>query len=63
MNTAAEPRPSGITAQGPWLEMYARMATIRLFEEQVNDLYRSASYRLGHALMEPARRLRGRDRA
>ena len=42
MNTTTEPRPSGSTAQGPWLEMYARMVTIRLFEEQVNDLYRSA---------------------
>ena len=30
------------TAVGPWLEMYRRMVTIRLFEEQVNDLYRSA---------------------
>jgi acetoin:2,6-dichlorophenolindophenol oxidoreductase subunit alpha len=42
VKTTAEPRPSGAPAQGPWLEMYARMVTIRLFEEQVNDLYRSA---------------------
>jgi pyruvate dehydrogenase E1 component alpha subunit len=42
VKTTVEPRPSGGTAQGPWLEMYARMVTIRLFEEQVNDLYRSA---------------------
>jgi acetoin:2,6-dichlorophenolindophenol oxidoreductase subunit alpha len=29
-------------ADGPWLEMYRQMTKIRLFEEQVNDLYRSA---------------------
>jgi pyruvate dehydrogenase E1 component alpha subunit len=27
---------------GPWLEMYRQMTKIRLFEEQVNELYRSA---------------------
>jgi pyruvate dehydrogenase E1 component alpha subunit len=27
---------------GLWLELYRRLATIRLFEEQVNELYRSA---------------------
>jgi pyruvate dehydrogenase E1 component alpha subunit len=29
-------------ADGPWLEMYRQMTKIRLFEEQVNELYRSA---------------------
>jgi pyruvate dehydrogenase E1 component alpha subunit len=29
-------------AEGPWLEMYRDMARIRLLEEHVNDLYRSA---------------------
>jgi pyruvate dehydrogenase E1 component alpha subunit len=27
---------------GPWVEMYRQMTRIRLFEEQVNDLYRGA---------------------
>jgi acetoin:2,6-dichlorophenolindophenol oxidoreductase subunit alpha len=27
---------------GPWLDMYRRMTTIRFFEEQVNELYRGA---------------------
>jgi acetoin:2,6-dichlorophenolindophenol oxidoreductase subunit alpha len=30
------------TPSGQWLEMYASMVRIRLFEEQVNDLYTSA---------------------
>jgi TPP-dependent pyruvate/acetoin dehydrogenase alpha subunit len=29
-------------SEGPWLELYARMTTIRQFEEQVNELYRGA---------------------
>jgi acetoin:2,6-dichlorophenolindophenol oxidoreductase subunit alpha len=29
-------------ADGPWLEMYGQMTKIRVFEEQVNDLYRGA---------------------
>jgi len=33
---------SGAAADGPWLELYRAMTTIRLFEEQVNDLYRGA---------------------
>jgi acetoin:2,6-dichlorophenolindophenol oxidoreductase subunit alpha len=30
------------TTDGPWLEIYRAMTRIRLFEEQVNDLYRGA---------------------
>jgi len=33
--------PEQVT-DGPWLEMYRQMTKIRLFEEQVNELYRSA---------------------
>ena len=33
--------PEQVT-DGPWLEMYRQMMKIRLFEEQVNNLYRSA---------------------
>jgi len=33
--------PEQVT-DGPWLEMYRQMTKIRLFEEHVNDLYRSA---------------------
>jgi TPP-dependent pyruvate/acetoin dehydrogenase alpha subunit len=36
-------RAGGVTAlDGPWLDMYRRMATIRVFEEHVNELYRGA---------------------
>ena len=43
MSTAADSaEPVAGALQGPWVEMYRRMATIRLFEEQVNELYRSA---------------------
>jgi len=31
-----------LLVDGPWLAMYRRMTTIRLFEEQVNELYRGA---------------------
>ena len=43
MSTAAE-RTAGdaTTTDAQWLEMYRAMTTIRLFEEQVNELYRSA---------------------
>jgi len=34
-------RPEQVT-DGPWLEMYRQMKKIRLFEEQVDNLYRSA---------------------
>ena len=33
---------SSTAVDGPWLDLYRRMTTIRLFEEQVNELYRSA---------------------
>jgi len=44
VSTAAESKAaeSGAGGGGPWLEMYRAMTTIRLFEEHVNDLYRSA---------------------
>jgi acetoin:2,6-dichlorophenolindophenol oxidoreductase subunit alpha len=42
--TTAEPhsKPDSGTGVDPWLGMYRRMMTIRLFEEQVNDLYTRA---------------------
>jgi TPP-dependent pyruvate/acetoin dehydrogenase alpha subunit len=43
MSTAAEnPSPGAVASEGPWLDMYRGMTTIRLFEEQVNELYRGA---------------------
>jgi TPP-dependent pyruvate/acetoin dehydrogenase alpha subunit len=43
VSTAAEqPSPGALTQEARWLDMYRGMATIRLFEEQVNDLYRGA---------------------
>jgi len=43
MATAVDPSPpDSQTASEPWLRMYRRMVTIRLFEEQVNDLYTRA---------------------
>ena len=43
MSTAAEqPSPGALTQDARWLDMYRGMATIRFFEEQVNDLYRGA---------------------
>jgi TPP-dependent pyruvate/acetoin dehydrogenase alpha subunit len=39
--TAQTLTPEQVT-DGPWLEMYRQMTKIRLFEEQVNELYRSA---------------------
>jgi acetoin:2,6-dichlorophenolindophenol oxidoreductase subunit alpha len=43
MSTAAKHPSSGaVASDGPWLDMYRGMTTIRLFEEQVNDLYRGA---------------------
>ena len=43
MRAAVEqPSTGAVAAAGPWLEMYRGMTTIRLFEEHVNDLYRSA---------------------
>jgi pyruvate dehydrogenase E1 component alpha subunit len=34
--------PAADALEGPWVEMYRGMATIRFFEEQVDELYRSA---------------------
>jgi pyruvate dehydrogenase E1 component alpha subunit len=43
VTTAAAHRTPGVGAlDGPWLEMYRRMTTIRIFEEHVNELYRGA---------------------
>jgi TPP-dependent pyruvate/acetoin dehydrogenase alpha subunit len=43
MSAAAEhASPGSVAPEGPWLDMYSGMTTIRLFEEQVNDLYRGA---------------------
>jgi len=43
VSTAAPQSSLDATTQGePWLEMYRRMTTIRLFEERVNELYRGA---------------------
>ena len=43
MSAAAEQPSVAAAVDGPWLELYGRMTTIRLFEEQVNELYRSAN--------------------
>ncbi len=43
MATAVDPSPlESLTEREQWLRMYQRMVTIRLFEEQVNDLYTRA---------------------
>ena len=43
MATAVDPSQLDAQSQSePWLSMYERMVTIRLFEEQVNDLYTRA---------------------
>jgi len=43
MATAVDPSPLDAQVQSDeWLRMYRRMLTIRLFEEQVNDLYTRA---------------------
>ena len=44
MTAAAESKAakSGAGGSGPWLELYRAMTAIRLFEEQVNELYRGA---------------------
>ena len=43
MATALDPSPlDALTQSEQWLRMYQRMVTIRLFEEQVNDLYTRA---------------------
>ena len=43
MATAVDPsKPENLTESERWLRMYRRMATIRFFEEQVNDLYTRA---------------------
>jgi pyruvate dehydrogenase E1 component alpha subunit len=43
MSTAAEhPSAGAVAPERPWLDMYRGMTTIRLFEEQVNELYRGA---------------------
>jgi pyruvate dehydrogenase E1 component alpha subunit len=41
VSTAAE-RPAEVAVESRWLDMYRAMATIRLFEEKVNELYRGA---------------------
>jgi hypothetical protein len=41
-------------------ELQASRAAVADAREQLTSLYRSASYRLGHALLEPARRIRAR---
>jgi pyruvate dehydrogenase E1 component alpha subunit len=38
----AKPAAGEAAVDALWLDMYRRMATIRLFEEKVNELYRSA---------------------
>jgi hypothetical protein len=43
-------------------ELDAARTALAATERALDDVYHSASYRLGHALMEPARRLRGRGR-
>ncbi len=40
--TSKQPSAEMPALDGPWLDMYRRMTTIRLFEEQVNELYRGA---------------------
>jgi acetoin:2,6-dichlorophenolindophenol oxidoreductase subunit alpha len=40
--TESRAAESGAGGGGPWLELYRGMTAIRLFEEQVNDLYREA---------------------
>ena len=43
MNTTAKHPAADLPVfDGPWLEMYRQMTKIRIFEEHVNDLYRSA---------------------
>jgi len=43
MTTALDPsKTQSATESGQWLHMYRRMVMIRLFEEQVNDLYTRA---------------------
>ena len=42
MSTETTPLADAPALDGPWLDMYRRMKTIRLFEEQVNELYRGA---------------------
>jgi pyruvate dehydrogenase E1 component alpha subunit len=42
MSTETKPAADAPALDGPWLDMYRRMATIRFFEERVNELYRSA---------------------
>jgi TPP-dependent pyruvate/acetoin dehydrogenase alpha subunit len=42
VSTAAESTAIPTPTDAQWLDMYRAMTTIRLFEEQVNELYRSA---------------------
>ena len=42
MSTETKAAAGALSLDGPWLDMYRRMTTIRLFEEQVNELYRGA---------------------
>jgi acetoin:2,6-dichlorophenolindophenol oxidoreductase subunit alpha len=42
VSTEAKPVADASALDGPWLDMYRRMTTIRFFEEQVNELYRGA---------------------
>jgi pyruvate dehydrogenase E1 component alpha subunit len=42
VSTETTPVADASALDGPWLEMYRRMTTIRFFEEQVNELYRGA---------------------
>ncbi len=40
--TAQQPKAGSQIVAGPWLQIYRRMVAIRLFEEQVNELYTRA---------------------
>jgi pyruvate dehydrogenase E1 component alpha subunit len=42
MTTAAHPETASQSGIEPWIRMYRRMAAIRAFEEQVNELYTRA---------------------